>query len=487
MAAFIGGVLGTKQPIPAAICSTGNCTWPVTPTLGLCSACEDVRSQVFKTGNLSDWGNSLRAENGLNYTLVFDSNVTMSNSLLSNSSNGIELNLQPESLWRLAAAIPNGTEMDFRSGRQDIVEVWALGLPASSFVEWERIKPDTPSTSIDPLIVGHKCRLSFCLQAHNASSINGAFKQQLLETWDQMDVHVPSGFSPTSWNDKKPAPLWSFQRAPESMNARNSSAYTIDWLSRHILANELVASLGGTVGISGFFKRPGFGAQGLGGQQGGGTAGGAGGAGGGGGAEGNDLDAAVIEAMWMASNSTNDLSQKFQQIANAYSAYMQTALAAPFDARFAPAASRESVFVVVRWRWLAYPLSLVLGGYVFFVATVFQTRRRAVKPWKSQRLPLLFAEVDGVMRELAEGSLHRCDGLEGAVGKVKVRLRYDGRDALAFERVEGPNLRKRKVVFSVSTTGTTESSGLRLLPLSPSSAESTSPLNQHDGPASEER
>ena len=142
---------------------------------------------------------------------------------------------------------------------------------------------------------------------------------------------------------------------------------------------------------------------------------------------------AFVQAMWLAANTTDSMTAKLQGIADTYTTYMRTALTAPPDSFYMPTTSRIVIVVHVRWPWLAYPLTLVLAGYIFLAATLIQTSRYAVRPWKSQRLPLLLATVDGVVRESATGGLHLNSGLEDRIGHMKVQVEFDGQDQLAFK------------------------------------------------------
>lgn len=260
-------------------------------------------------------------------------------------------------------------------------------------------------------MVAYSCSLYFCLQAYNATSADGIFEEKLVGLWDRMNESGPNPFNLTDWKPGQPQPTWTFADIPDSMNMANASAYVVDFESRQVLARSITGGIRGRVGLQGTNK-PTF--------------------------EGafvtSITDDASIQALWTATNSTATMSSKFQAIADSFTAYMRTELVASPDNRYAPTTYRSAIFVVVRWPWLAYPLSLLLAGHFFFAATVIQTRRRAVRPWKSQRLPLLLADIDDVVREFAAGGLHRRDGLEDRVGRMKVRMEFNGQDRLAFKR-----------------------------------------------------
>lgn len=263
-------------------------------------------------------------------------------------------------------------------------------------------------------MVAYSCSLYFCLQAYNATSADGIFKEKLVGSWDRMNESGLNPFHITDWAPGRPQPTWTFVDVPDLMHLANASAYVVDFESRHALTEAINSGIVGTVGLDGFTNMPTFQSPSQG--------------------RNSTIDAASIQALWTAANSTATMSSKFQAIADSFTAYMRTELAAPPDGIYTPTTSREAIFVLVRWPWLAYPLSLLLAGYLFFAATLFQTRRRAVQPWKSQRLPLLLADIDDVVREFAAGGLHRRDGLEERVGRMKVQMEFDGQDGLAFKR-----------------------------------------------------
>ena len=390
-AAVMSSIMGTSKRMPIATCSTANCTWPVTPSNGVCGSCEDVRDQAtFTTDNSTT--------TGMAYTL----------STGGTNPPNISVTFDSDSLFALVSMQPSGNTSGFVSGRQSVVSIKALGIPASSFGAASSLKSRPNRTWAESLVVAYSCSLYFCLQAYNASSTKGIFTPQLLETWDQMDVNVPANFTSSSWASGDPQPNWTFAQIPASMNVDQAlSGPVLDFESRTALGTPLLMGLRASVGINVTSGAPTVGQF--------------------------DFTPPIL-AMWMAANSTDTMSQKVQGVADSLTSYMRTDLAAPPTERYAPTTYSEAVFVAVRWPWLTYPLILVVASYAFFAATVLQTRRRAVKPWKSQRLPLLLANVDDIVREFAAGGLHRRDGLEERIGRIRVRIEFDGQDSVTFKR-----------------------------------------------------
>ena len=362
------------------------------------------------------------------YTLLFDdgsshgpNNISMS--APAGSADG-------EVFFALASTVSNGTARNFTRGQQNITTVWTLGVPASAGKD--------PSSWTESSIVAYRCDLYFCLQGYNATSTNGRFNIQPVQSWGQMDVSVPpeeADIVTTSWSPDSPQPVWTFVDVPASMNVGNASAYTMDFISRLSLSHTFSSTVVGTVNEDADSGSPLFDQSGFSGSA------------------PNALEAAIVEMFWLSANSTETMSAKMNHIAQTFTAYMQNELTAPPDMRYAPATYSEATFVVVRWPWLAYPLGLVLIGYLFFAATVYQTHRGAVLPWEGQRLHLLFADVDNEIRNSVAGSLDQT--LKERVGKMQVHLEYDKQDGLAFKRVQErphppPNDRDSKLLADIN-------------------------------------
>ena len=173
LAAIIDGTLGTSQSTIKATCLSGNCTWPTTPTSGICSACNNVKDQA--TSQLKD------ALNGDDPDHLFQyANFELPTTIIDidpNDGNGTHtfstvstLSVQTpmfEPLFSVQTIIPNGTMGVFVDGRQELATIWALGVPASLFGNATSLNESAPNitANADPLIVAYSCSLYFCLQA----------------------------------------------------------------------------------------------------------------------------------------------------------------------------------------------------------------------------------------------------------------------------------------------------------------------------------
>ena len=382
------------------MCSTANCEWPTIPTLGICSACENVKGRMKITN-----GSSFPPF--LNYTLSLGGNLTYPD------RNSITINVADvNTFFTLSSATPGGINQGhFPVGRQVFATVYALGFPASAppNMSLEANQYNINQSKIDQSVVAHACSLYFCLQAYNATSNNNSLNQRFVETWDPMVETGPNPYNISTWEmGWRNQTSWSFSDVPDSMNAANASAYGVDFVSRYILAWNFMKTFTGTVEYNPFGGTFWFSETGA--------------------------QSAVIRAMWSAANTTSTMSDKMQVIADSFIAYMRTDLPAAPDKRYAPSVGSLEIFVRVRWPWIAYPLSLVLAGYAYLIATIYQTRRRAVRPWKGQRLPLLFAEVDDELREFAADGLN--SRLHDRTDRIRVQMDFNGSDVLSFRQVK---------------------------------------------------
>jgi len=104
-------------------------------------------------------------------------------------------------------------------------------------------------------------------------------------------------------------------------------------------------------------------------------------------------------------------------------------------------AAVNDVFIVVRWKWLAYPAVLVLLSAVYLGFEITTTMQSAgAKPWKADALVPLSAMLDldrNVLQAAAPG-LDRPSGLIDGLGDFRVCLNHDGNGYVQLSgRVEG--------------------------------------------------
>ena len=291
-------------------------------------------------------------------------------------------------------------------GQLTIVNFHVFSVPA---VEYEKLFGSyTPgsyakTSFLDPYLAAYNCSLRFCLQSYTASTTRGKTQQQSVGTWDEVTALG--------------AKAWKFKEVPEAMNMNiaNASAYTVDVISLRALGQAFTTFMTGSVIFQGNLLQPQYSGIGRGPTP-------------------ASIDS-FAEVMYSASDSLESMSRLSEQIASGMSTYIRTSRPAPLDAKFAPSVSSTEIVVKVRWGWLAFPLGLLVSAQIFLVMTILQTRRRCVRPWKGHRLPLLLADTDDIVKEMAEGGLDTRNGLEDRVGRMTVRLEFDERNEIVFRRV----------------------------------------------------
>lgn len=84
--------------------------------------------------------------------------------------------------------------------------------------------------------------------------------------------------------------------------------------------------------------------------------------------------------------------------------------------------------ISVQWAWLAFPISLVVLGIVFLVATMVQTTHDStLQIWKSSPLALLFSGLEDELRDKYRG-VESVDDMDRHSEHLLLKLeREDGR------------------------------------------------------------
>ena len=377
------GVIKTNTTLPGADCPTGECQWPVTPTIGVCSECKHVDATVTSSSNKT-------CDNTI-YTLPPLSGLNASEPGMSNSS--------------LTMSTCSGG--NYYANWQLDIEALSSGLTGDGV----KIRNTTIAhfysfgAQIDALNKGsqtdffaHKCSFWLCVQGYSASSASGSTRQHVISTTADR-AHLVQNSTDQYW--------WKFDDVPSDLNVAPTTVIQVEDETRQLIGDPFVTVLAGSgqamLGESIASNLP-------------------------------SGDAAYI--MWYSSSSLANLTARVQGIADSMTSHIRTNSPAPApNARYAPTVQVSEVIVGVRWPWLSYPLTLLVAGLVFLGMTMYATRRRQVRPWKGHRMPLLLADLDENVKSQARGGLSHRTGLEDRVGVLKVRLDFDGDDGIAFRQV----------------------------------------------------
>ncbi|KAI1740461.1 hypothetical protein F4680DRAFT_448216 [Xylaria scruposa] len=95
--------------------------------------------------------------------------------------------------------------------------------------------------------------------------------------------------------------------------------------------------------------------------------------------------------------------------------------------------SQQSYFKI-RWYWISLPSLVLILSYAFLGATIIQTQRRLVQPWKSNVLVMAFADMEDSVktRIVASGALSSPTGLQDTIGDTRVGLHGVASEGLIF-------------------------------------------------------
>ncbi|KAJ5570225.1 uncharacterized protein N7459_009655 [Penicillium hispanicum] len=108
------------------------------------------------------------------------------------------------------------------------------------------------------------------------------------------------------------------------------------------------------------------------------------------------------KSVWTADEDTNENSAKYSEsfdrvidlglgaVLSDVAAALTKYAVVTSNATVAGTTMIPQTFVVVSWQWLTFPAVLLVGGFIFWIATVVVNRRHRLGLWKSSILPMLY-------------------------------------------------------------------------------------------------
>ncbi|KAL2882136.1 hypothetical protein SGCOL_002398 [Colletotrichum sp. CLE4] len=183
------GFMSTEVSLPQVTCPTGNCTWPIVPTVGVCGSCVDLTSEIKINRSSSAYcivtapdGAQLRGYcgSGSDFMPVF------------NISTGSNRTFESTDPRMIKVDAPNL-----------IAQFSGLGIPGGM-----------PATTPLDDSRAAECALWYCLQARNISVESGKLKDVIVDTWSEVSgVSTPDGRNVT------------FANIPANFNAEAGKSY----------------------------------------------------------------------------------------------------------------------------------------------------------------------------------------------------------------------------------------------------------------------
>ncbi|RAK81764.1 DUF3176 domain-containing protein [Aspergillus fijiensis CBS 313.89] len=374
VSAWYAGLLAFNATEIRPTCPTGNCTWPIVSSLAVCGRCTNVTADVTYTQDYdtakSMWRNytlpdGMRLANHLNS----DEDVSQMALLQASWANESYPNLKYPSLAQ-----------DPQNGYLMLAHFETISLTDPGYGDW------TGNQSL-----ATECALWFCVRAYNISMTNGQLTQRIVGEWSQVNPGAAREYTApgnsTSAADGSDVML-RFTQPPAEFNVPEGTNFVV---------GGSVANVFSTLASRSFPMQ----------------------------VWGVNADHAKTNqsaALW------NYIGRMDAYIGNFAAILTQTlrtsSPTSPFtDTYYLGTAWKDEVYVQVRWAWLAFPATMILGGCVVILATVWRTDRSVVGVWRSNSLALLLTQVSTRVQNAATGAMGvETEDLDLRVGDERVAL-----------------------------------------------------------------
>ncbi|KAK3117661.1 hypothetical protein LTR53_000790 [Teratosphaeriaceae sp. CCFEE 6253] len=364
VAAFYSGVLsGGNAPLTAP-CPSGNCTWPLTPSLAVCGGCQvsaaytppvcfDACETDFSPGQTSA-ANCTKAPNlYCNYTLPSGAVATLVN--WGNSSLGYDTGVGFQAIGSVGAY--------YNASLQDHLYLANFDLFGAPFETYSR--PNMTFTHTE-------CALWFCVETYNTTVTENRQVQQVVSTIDKLDA---SNYT------------YVFPPVDSAADPHNVSSFNLtDTLALQVIAQWMNATIAGTIVLD---------------------------------LESQTFSSELMKGIW---NGTNDPTAWISNIAMSLTNVVRSTNSTP-QAEYNGTAFQPGVSV--RWIWLSLPAALVVLSILFLITVMIRTALSPAAPCKGGPMTLLLFDIEHSAREASYGQAHKYKGIQQAVGNMKVGLREE--------------------------------------------------------------
>ncbi len=437
-AAVANGILGGNVPELSIHCSTGKCTWPTVPTLGMCGGCTDVTGNLTKTCGQKDFVHTGKysfipngTESYCNYSLPsgvnflstisksFFGTITMVSDFVVNNTYGDVYSQSVPRLPLTNPAINLGPYFELLNKTPDSVGaiIPYVANFESIYAPWN--KSGDSRTQIAPInenVSATECALWLCVQAYNVSVNSGRPSQSMIKSWSRAKWMGLQG------DEYKLA----FKDLPTEFNIAPESNFSValDALTNLYYLFGVSSSVSQAVqNFTCDASTPDCHLPTTGNNN---TV-----------TLGTVSDSSLALAIW---ESSQDWDKWIQGIARSVTNNIRTYSSAPNDteAFYAGQAYLTESYIHVRWAWIAYPAAMVFGSLVYLLIVIWQSRRSRTYEcyaWKDSALALLSVSLDQDTMDKAKGALAKPGELSERIGRDNVVLENDW-GTLALHRVD---------------------------------------------------
>ena len=352
------------EPVTAS-CPTGNCTWPVTPSLAICGACSNTTYQR---------------------DCIDDATCNFS------MPSGTQVTLQDGGSGGTGFAVFPSQGAKYKQNDTSILYIANFEMIGAEYSEAALVFDPSNNTDVN----AYECALWMCVQAYNVSMTTSRQAQVVTQNFS----HIGNGFDTTDVTYPElatNATLVSnatFASLPSDMNpAPDATNYSVGFSAYIALGDFTEKLLNGTVDIYIDFIVP-----------------------------GSD----VVQAIWNVTGSVAELDSWIKNLAGSMTNVIRTSNDEPSDgSKLYYRGTAYHLGYEVRWVWITLPAILVVMSAVILVTIMIQTATSPVHAWKTSPLALLFVDVDANLRRKAVGQMSNVNGLGNSVGKSRVGLRHD--------------------------------------------------------------
>ncbi|KAF4878533.1 hypothetical protein CGCSCA1_v002263 [Colletotrichum siamense] len=359
------GFLSAQVNFPEVVCPTGNCTWPIIPTIGICGACNNATSHIqVLDRDPSSCGVVL--SDGVKFGFRPCDGVDISDVVDEVEYKYFSMRTLGYSLDADLVPFPGGP----REERLIFGEFAVIGtfLNAS---EWsDHPLPEDPQA--------YHCGLWYCVQAHQVRVDAGILREEIIGAWSEARL--------ASDSDRG-----TFRNLPDSFSADPDEEFTViePLTSWHFYGNATITKYKG----GGSFTD-----------------------------ERTTREKALHEGF-------GEIDSLIAKVAQSLSNDVRVNSAPTIRSAWYRGTSYTSqISIVVRWPWMTFQVVMVLLSVFYLVAEMIRTARKPdVRPWKDDALVPLWIELDKDVREQAAQGLAEPDGIRRRIGKDSARLLNGGK------------------------------------------------------------
>ena len=301
----------------AAFCPTGNCTWPITPSVAVCGSCSTIKYQTICKSDICFY--TLPSGNIVNLT---NTNLTYDDLLSTNQ----------QAVSQVVSNTPDTyTTTSYNDSLSDglfIAKFEAFGAPYDpsgiAAISGDELLISWSNSST----IASKCALWMCVQTYNASEVDGKQTESITSEFSD-----PVGFNV----------------APHSIDnypfLQPYSNYTVSSIATDAITGYIqdTGNFDGNVQLEGTSQDP---------------------------------SSDFVQAIWYASADPGGLNTWIQTLARTVTNVIRTR--APQSSGLYNGKAYQ-LGVRVRWPWVILPTSLVLSSLIILITTIIKTARSPIR------------------------------------------------------------------------------------------------------------